>query len=378
MGNEKAEELIRKYLEGTATPEEEALLESWYIAAARDQASMSGQPDYSRLAAEILEPLRAEQKAPPPIPTKPPVRLWPRIAAAAAVLIIIAIGSLYVFRKTPVKPVAQNPSPENDILPAATRATLTLLDGRKIALDSVGAGTLARQGNAIVTSHNGELAYSANQPSPDNSYNTLTTKAGEHYSAKLPDGTKVWLNAASSITYPLSFNGNNRRVTVTGECYFEIVHDKKQPFRVAVRNQLIEDIGTHLNIKAYDDEPAITTTLLEGSIRLTKGDRSIVLKPGQQAASRPVDQSFQLKEVDVDQAVAWKNGYFFFDGADIRTVMRELARWYNIQVVYKGGLPKRRFMGKVYRNIKAEEALGILAYFGAHFHLEGRTVTVSS
>src|SRR5262249_32028181 len=157
-----------------------------------------------------------------------------------------------------------------------------------------------------------------------------------------------------------------RRVTVDGECYFEIVHDPKQPFRVAVKNQVVEDLGTRLNIKAYDDEPMITTTLVEGGIRVTKGSASVVVKPGQQVTSGGNAPSFQIKKVDTDQALAWKNGYFYFDGAEMRTIMRELARWYNLQVVYEGNIPKRRFIGKVYRNIKAEEALAILTYFGAH------------
>jgi ferric-dicitrate binding protein FerR (iron transport regulator) len=137
-------------------------------------------------------------------------------------------------------------------------------------------------------------------------------------------------------------------------------------------------MGTHLNINAYDDEPAINTTLLEGSIKVMKGNTSAILTPGQQAMMGPNDSHFQIRKVDADEAVAWKNGYFYFDRADITTVMRELARWYNIQVVYKGDLPKRTFKGKVYRNINAAEALNILSYFGAHFRIEGKTITVST
>ena len=378
MGNEKAEELIRKYLAGTATPEEEALLESWYTSIAEDMVPMPGEPDYPRIAQEILQPLRAEQAQPPLIPPKSPIPLWPRIASAVAILILLSIGSLYVFRKRPAPLVVQDPPPRIDILPASTRATLTLLDGRQIQIDSAVRNNLARQGNSIVSSRNGELVYTANQPSAKNFINTLTTKPGEHYSIQLPDGTKAWLNAASSITYPVTFVGNDRRVTVTGEVYFEIVHNPNQPFSVSVKDQLIQDIGTHLNINAYDDEPAITTTLLEGSVRITRGNQSALLMPGQQATARPGAHSFQTATVDAGQAIAWKDGYFNFNGADIRTVMRELARWYDIQVSYKGETPKRRFVGKVYRNITAEEALKIISYFGAHFHIEGRTVTITS
>ena len=382
MGNEKAEELIKKYLAGTATPEEEALLESWYILAAQNQPEMPGEPDYPKIEAEILEPLRAEQLGQRVF--KSPIRLWPRIAAAAAVIIILLVGSLFVFRKRPTHPVVESPALAKDISPAGTRATLTLPDGRTIPLDSAGRDTLSREGDAIVSSMNGQLIYSTNKsdrpatPGGSMAYNTLTTRPGEHYSLLLSDGTQVWLNAASSITYPVVFNGNEREIKVTGELYFEIVHNAKQPFRVAVKDQLVEDIGTHLNINAYDDEPAISTTLLEGSIKVMKGNASAILTPGQQAMMGPNDSRFQIKKVDGDAAVAWKNGYFYFDRADIKMVMREMARWYNMQVVYQGELPKRTFKGKLYRNINASEALGILGYFGAHFRIEGKTIVVSS
>lgn len=398
MGNERAEQLIRKYLEGTATPEEEALLESWYIDTSqdrsetvRDQPALLASADYDKIRDEILQRLRADQQHQP----KPdqqgadqseathPIRLWPRVAVAAAVLILLSVGGLFIFRKAPPASVAQRQPLENDILPAGTSATLTLPDGRKIALDSTGSHTLARQGSTTIRTLDGQLIYSPDGPgqpaaagTPE--YNTLTTRPGEHYSVVLPDGTKIWLNAASSITYPVVFNANQRKVTASGEVYFEIAHRAAQPFTIAVRNELIEDIGTHLNINAYDDEATISTTLLEGRIKVSKGSASAILTPGQQSTIRPDDSSFQLRTIDADAAIAWKNGYFLFDRADLKSVMRELARWYNVQVVYKGDLPKKTFKGKLYRNINASEALRILTYFGAHFAIDGRTITVSS
>lgn len=385
MGNERAEELIRKYLAGTATPEEEALLESWYIAEAQSQPDVAGEPRYPEIEAEILESLRAEQRdllKPDQRTAKSPIRLWPRIAAAAVVLILLSAGALFIVRKVPTEPVAQLQQPKNDILPAGTRATLTLIDGRTIALDSTARHLLARQANAAVSSLDGQLIYSTNESdrtgSPGSTaYNTLTTRPGEHYSLLLPDGTKVWLNAASSVIYPVVFNGNERKVTVTGEVYFEIVHNARQPFKIAVRNELVQDIGTHLNINAYDDESTINTTLLEGRIKVSKGLVSAILAPGQQAMIGPDDSSFQLRQVSADEAIAWKNGYFYFNRADIQTVMRQLARWYNVQVVYKGEISRKTFKGKVYRNINASEALQILSYFGAHFQIDDRTITVT-
>jgi transmembrane sensor len=401
MGNERAEELIRKYLAGNATPEEEALLESWYIAAAQEQPDMTGEPANPNIEAEMLESLRAEQQELPKIgepKSKSPVRLWPRVAAAAAVILILSVGSFFLSRKSPTQAIVQQQPLENDILPAGARATLTLLDGRTIPLDSADSHALARQGNATISSLGGQLIYGASQPGRSTAsqpggnstnqpggpaaqgnlaYNTLTTRPGEHYSLLLPDGTKAWLNAGSSITYPVVFEGNERKVKVTGEVYFEVVHDAKQPFKIAVKDQLVEDIGTHLNINAYDDESTINTTLLEGSIKVTKGSASAILAPGQQAKIRPVGNSFQIQKVDADEAIAWKNGYFYFDRADIQTMMRQLARWYDVQVIYKGEISKRTFKGKLYRNIKASEALRILTYFGAHFQIDGKTITVT-
>jgi transmembrane sensor len=409
MSYESAQALIRKYLEGTATPEEEALLQSWYIETARDQPGISEEPDYPTIGNEILQKLRAEQQQLPiphlaqpdqsrpnqPQPdqaqpdqpqigeprAKPVIRIWPRVAVAAAILLALSAGSLLVLHKKPEPAVVQTKPPDNDILPAGARATLTLLDGKTIQLDSARNGTVAQQGNTTIQSHDGQLIYTPGQPAaqaPSTGYNTLTATPGEHYSLVLPDGTKAWLNAGSSINYPVTFAGNERRVTVTGEVYLEIVHNPKQPFRVTVKDQTVEDLGTHLNIKAYDDDSTINTTLLEGSVHVSKGSAAATLKPGEQATIRPDDKTFRLRTIDADQAIAWKNGYFSFDRADIQTVMREMARWYDVQVIFKGALPKTMFKGKVYRNIKASEALKILSYFGAHFQIEGKTIIVTA
>ncbi len=392
MSNERATELIRKYLEGTATPEEEALLQSWYTETARDQPAISEEPDYPAIGAEILQKLRAEQQdlpgidrpAPPKLDqtkAKPVVRIWPRVAVAAAILLALSLGSLLVLHKKPEPAIVQAQPKENDIPPAGTTATLTLLDGSTVKVDSTQNATLSQQGNITIQSHDGQLIYTPGQSTtqtPATAFNTLTTTPGEHYAVTLPDGTKAWLNAGSSITYPIAFAGTERSVTVTGELYFEMVYNPKQPFRITVKDQTVEDIGTHLNIKAYDDDSATSTTLIEGSIKVSKGPASAILKPGQQATVRPDGSVFQVKTVDTDQAIAWKNGYFSFDRADIQTVMREMARWYNIKVIFKGALPKTMFKGKVYKNINASEALKILSYFGAHFTIDGRTITVSS
>ena len=233
MGKNRAEELIRKCLEGTTTPEEEALLESWYIAAVQDQPEIPGMPDYARIEDAIWQPLRAEQqglskldqpKAKPLMSpkTKPLMSIWPLITAAAAVILVVSLGRLFIPHKSTTPGIVQFQPLKKDILPAGTRATLTLLDGQTIAVDSANSPMLARQGDRIISALHGRLIYNANQSrrrrAPGSMvYNTLTTTAGEHYSLVLPDGTAVWLNAASSITYPVVFNARERKVKVTGE-----------------------------------------------------------------------------------------------------------------------------------------------------------------
>jgi ferric-dicitrate binding protein FerR (iron transport regulator) len=356
--------------------------------------------DYPAIGNEILQKLRTEQGslpltsaptpaftradetlADPPPSLTPKVRRWPRIAAAAAVLLALSIGGFFILHQKQAPEIARTQPTPNDLPPAGARATLTLLDGKTILLDSTENTMLPQQVNTAIRSQDGQLIYSPGPTTtkmPATAYNTLTTSLGEHYSLTLPDGTRAWLNAGSSISYPIAFTGTERKVNITGEVYLEILHNPQQPFRIGVKDQTIDDLGTHLNINAYDDEPAISTTLIEGSIRIAKGSASTILKPGQQATIATNEKAFQISTIDPETAVAWKNGYFYFDRADIQTVMREMARWYNVQVIYKGALPKTTFKGKVYRNINASEALKILSFFGAHFQIEGKTIKVTS
>ena len=239
----------------------------------------------------------------------------------------------------------------------------------------------SRQGNTqVIKRSNGQLAYqvSGSNKSPAGTttpveYNTMTTPRGGQYQLQLPDGTKVWLNAASSITYPTLFAGGERRVEVRGEAYFEVVKDPKMPFRVSLPEQAskqgaqeIEVLGTHFNVNGYRDEPALTITLLEGAVKI---DAS-VLKPGEAYSNGKV------KKVNTEEAVAWKNGYFQFEQADIRTVLRQLARWYDVEVRYEGKIPERKFGGDIQRDSNLSDVLKGLELSQVHFRLEGRILTI--
>jgi transmembrane sensor len=212
-------------------------------------------------------------------------------------------------------------------------------------------------------------------------YNTLVTKRKERspYPLILADGTKVWLNAASSIIFPVAFTGKDRTVTITGEAYFEVAHNATQPFKVKANGQMIEDIGTAFNVNAYSDEPVVTTTLLQGSVRvsLTDNEASVVLKPGDQA--KAANGGLKLKSnVDLDGAVAWKSGIFQFKNTRIDEVLRQAARWYDVDVDYRQGIPDQTFTGRISENVNLSGLLEILSYSGVHFRIEGNKIIVNN
>ncbi len=308
-----------------------------------------------------------------------PLFAWPRVATqvAAAVTIIVLCGGGYFFltrrqHRSPERTIAKK-----DVTPGYNKAILTLSDGDSITLDSAHIGVLAQQGNAaVVNSVNGQVVYTAAASTGLSgagkvTYNTLTTPRGGQYQLTLPDGTKVWLNAASSLIYPTTFSGDERTVQMTGEVYFEVAHDKKRPFKVKVGGQVIEDIGTHFNVNAYTDEPAQTTTLLEGAVRigghiLKPGEKASVAVSGTVAASGAV----HVSKGDPEQAVAWKNGLFDFTDNDLPTVMRQLARWYNVDIKYEGKIPERQFTGMIGRSLTLAQVLKGLARESIQYRIE--------
>jgi ferric-dicitrate binding protein FerR (iron transport regulator) len=353
-----------------------------------------------------------------PVPVLPQKRrIWLK-AAAAAVLIGSAAWLMYSYlhaeKKQVEKTVVAKNNIKNDVAPGGNRAILTLSNGSTIVLDSAHNGALATQGNTNVNKvSNGQLEYKPAIPDKsgqaDNrsreagamiAYNILSTPRGGQYQVVLPDGTKVWLNAASSLKYPTAFSGSERKVKLTGEAYFEVAHltarngSNKVPFIVSVLKSggekagEVEVLGTHFNINAYDDEASVKTTLLEGKVKVGSGEKaeggrqkadkeqSVILKPGEQVS---VSQSSHLSQpipVQTDVVMAWKNGLFDFRSAEIHTVMRQLSRWYDIEVTYSKPVLDK-FYAKIPRNTKLSDVLQALMMTGSvHFKIEGKTVTV--
>ncbi|MEO8713176.1 MAG: FecR domain-containing protein, partial [Parafilimonas sp.] len=304
-----------------------------------------------------------------------------RIAVAAAVLIFISIGSYLYFFNKPKTQTALNDAHQilkNDVLPGGNKATLTLANGAKIILDSTQNGIIAQQGNAKISKlTNGQLVYNTSgEKLATIAYNILSTPRGGQYQLTLPDGSLVWLNAASSIRYPTAFTGTQRNVEITGEAYFEVAKNPSKPFIVTANGMQVEVLGTHFNINAYADETSIKTTLLEGTVQIKKGVLQTVLKPGQQAQLNESAGLKILNNINVDDVVAWKNGFISFKSADLKTIMRQVSRWYDVDVVYEGNIVQRNFTGEISRSANLSELLKILQASNIQFEMKEKKLIV--
>lgn len=267
-------------------------------------------------------------------------------------------------------------------VPGSNKAMLMLADGTVVALDSTGDGTIATQGNTKVLKQGaGELSYEANSviQHSEVQYNTLSTPYGGQYRIKLPDGSRVWLNAASSIRYPTAFTGKTRTVTIKGEAYFEIQKNTSRPFVVQTNTMEVEVLGTHFNVNSYEDEPLGRTTLVEGSVKVSTVNASqntATLKPGEQAQVKPEGRGLTIREVDLESVTAWKNGYFHFDGTPVQEVMRQVSRWYDVNIEINGKVTKH-FRGMIPRNASLDEVIQMLSLTGEFkYKIEGRTVRI--
>jgi transmembrane sensor len=364
MNDQEIEELMSRYADGSASEEEAALIESWYMNLAAKEEIPESELNISQVKAAIWNRINRRRMIP-----------FYRYAAAAILLIAIGIGGYAYFSGK--KTAEIQTAIVHDLAPGANKAMLTLSNGKRIALTGAGNGTVAREKQIHINkTGEGKIVYQGKR-SPESmlEYNTMTTPRGGKYQLTLSDGTEVTLDAASSIRYPVTFAGDERLVEITGQVYFEVAHMKSRPFRVKTHGQTVEVLGTHFNINAYDDETSLITTLLEGSIKVSNASNNAMLKPGQQSVS--TSGNLQVKEANTDEAVAWKNGYFSFHKADIKTIMRQLARWYDVDIAYEGQIPDRRFSGDIDRNTRASRALEVLRFTKIHFRIEGKKIIVT-
>lgn len=308
------------------------------------------------------------------------------LAIAAAVLVLLSVALLFYTKREKLTQKELSALGLNDAAPGGNKAILTLADGRRINLDAAGTGAIASQsGITIEKTNDGQLIYNVTggaAPSTHGStgtlnHNTISTPKGGQYRVNLPDGSTVWLNAASSLRYPVLFAADERSVELTGEAYFEIAKDKNKPFRVHSKQQTVEVLGTHFNVSSYPDEESTLTTLLEGSIKVVNpiNQRMLTLKPGQQSTVDAVTMT--ATTVDTEESVAWKNGLFVFNAESIPSVMRKISRWYDMEVIYEGNVKDQDLKGTVDRFKNLSEVLETLELTGVvHFKIEGRRITV--
>ncbi|MEO5998872.1 MAG: FecR domain-containing protein [Chitinophagaceae bacterium] len=303
--------------------------------------------------------------------------LWLRVAAAAVVVFVLVNYGLIEKKDDSKEMVARAIEKKVPIVPGGKRAMLTLSDGSTIVLDSMQNGIL-RHENTTINKQDDVLMYNKaiSGPSTQITYNTLFTPRGGQYNVVLSDGSRVWLNAESSLHFPTAFTGSTREVELKGEAYFEVAKSARMPFNVKVDGMIVHVLGTHFNVKAYSDENTIKTSLLEGSVKIIRDDRFELLNPGRQAVLDKKQDNIEVAEADMSAVMAWKNGLFQFEGADIITIMREIGRWYNVEIVYAGKVPVHSFEGKISRNAELSDVLQILALSDVKFSVEGRKIIV--
>ena len=300
--------------------------------------------------------------------------------AAAIIILFGAAVFFFALRHSSEQKVVVAKTPVKDIQPGGQGAVLTLDDGTTVVLDSLGNRVIANQNGSKVLLKDGQLVYDKdNSADGEISFNTMTTPKGRQFQLVLPDGSKVWLNAASSIRYPTVFAGKERKVEVTGEAYFEVTKNANMPFKVEINDETeIQVLGTHFNINSYKNEADINTTLLEGSVQVVSNGEKEVIKPGQQAqvANLLKHKIKIVSDVNLEKVMAWKNGVFNFEDATLEEVMRQLERWYDIEVVYEKNIPQLEFMGKMSKNLTLSEVLRGLELSKVHFRVEGRKLVV--
>lgn len=387
MDQHRIDHLLKQYAAGELTEEEQQELEALLaqpgrktleeriaaIVGAEDKTSYTISEETSKATFERI--LSADKPSPRKIR---PMRRW--LAAAAVALLCVSAGGYFLLNRDG-RPAgtAQSQPVKPEKAPGRNTAILYLADNSAVALDSLGDGQLAAQGGSSVTMANGQLSYlpQAGKKAQAPAFNRIVTPRGGEFTIVLPDGTRVWLNAASSLTFPTVFSGAKREVELTGEAYMQVAEDKTHPFEVKIRDVNVAVVGTQFNIMGYEDESGIVTTLVSGAVRITApGNDARLLSPGQHAV---VDKSgaLHIEKADVAEETAWKNGRIYFDRANIRQIMRQVSRWYDVDIQYRGDVADMDFTCTVSRRDKLSKLLALLEMTGAvHFTMEGNTIVV--
>ncbi|MFL5748497.1 MAG: FecR family protein [Niastella sp.] len=390
--------LAEKFLTGTATAVEQEQLHQLYDQwMDEEETVVSETKQTEELRIEILQAIKDRINGYKKVIPFYRRKLWTFMAAAS--ILIVASLLLYYYsqpasQQNEVASKEAHPgSHPSLVVPGKDRATLTLSNGAVIDLDSSRAGLLAQQGNTSIINKDGKIMYAPGSTGKEETIsNTISTPRGGQYQLVLPDGTKVWLNATSALQFPVAFTGSNRTVELTGEAYFEVAKNPARPFIVKVKELEVKVLGTHFNINAYDNEPEMKTTLLEGSVKVeianeekakgkgqkAKGEQSVILKPGEQVSLSQSSQLSQPIPVQTEEVIGWKNGKFYFNNADLKVIMRQIARWYDVEVEYRDISPDTQLGGVVSRKEDLRQLLNYFEIAGkVHFTVEGRKIIVT-
>ena len=388
MTQKELTELIDKYLSGQATPAEKRKIEQWYESF--DQAPIQNEEEVvERIHASLEHNLQKTrqrllrlQKQDQPKPGKIG-RSWMRVAAVGILFIALSTAFYVLLQHAPQKMLAVTAQNSERLYgPATNHAILTLANGQTIVLDSNQNGVVSVQGKTKITkTGNGLLTYNttAQSQAPQldgQDYNSLHTPRGAKFQIVLADGSKVWLNAASTIRFPAAFGAKSRDIQLTGEAYFEIAKDPNRPFHVLAKGLNVNVLGTRFNVMAYENENMIKTTLLEGAVKISKGNNSLSLGPGEAGWLTKEDHLQRVMLTDATREIAWKNNLFWFKDNNIETVMRQLSRWYDIDVVYNGPIPSGHYSGIISRNTNLSQVLETLKLSGIHFKIDNNQLTV--
>ncbi len=368
MNHTTEEEILIKYKEGKASPEEKELVEGWILNGADFSFDLTDE--------ELLEDLMSIRKRLDLDRPRRKIITLKKLSIAASIVLIAAL-SIFIFNTNTKQQAKPKNFVMNDKAPGENLATLTLSDGTTVTLDSTANGIIKETGIEIANDTSGNLTYIVKDNSAANrsdAFNTISTPRGGTYKIILPDGSKVWLNAASSLRFPLSFSDDSRKVELTGEGYFEVAKSNKR-FKVTANNTTVEVLGTHFNVNSYTNEAYLNITLLEGSVKVTKRNSSVLLKPGEQCQASLSTTDLNIKhDVNLESVVAWKDGEFKFHNTDLKNIMRQLERWYDVDID-ENSIPNKKFRGTISRDAKLSEVLSMIELTSnLDFKIEGRSV----
>lgn len=395
LHNDRIDSLIVKYLKDTISEEERRELEAWMNASEYNRKLFERLTNNEWLTSALQELYRSDtekgwakiaafRQGDEPVPA-PARRLWRKLVVAASVILAIGVGGYWFWHSSQPKQLATSDIAQNSFgnikAPEKNRATIVLSNGNVIYLDSVANGTLTRQaGVSVIKQAGGELVYAATANGSEMVYNTLFNPRGSKaLQVTLSDGTKIWLNSETTLRYPVNFTGNDRKVEITGEAYFEVAKMIHKPFKVFAGNMNVEVLGTHFNINAYADEDFISTTLLEGKVKVSDRLHSVEIAPGQQANYAAGGSGhFNIEQdVDIERVIAWKSGIFQFDGVELPVIMRQIGRWYDMDIMYERKPTHDTFGGAIGRQVPLSDVLQMLEGYGIRFRLQDNRIVVN-